>query len=79
MYTEEGFVGESVTSMITNLIKAANGNLSLASKGIIFVDEIDKKAQTETNQYSEVNKAELRPRRLLSAFSSSCVVYIIGV
>ena len=55
-YTEEGFVGSSVTEMITNLISAANGNLYLASKGIIFVDEIDKKAQRDSNMYSEVNK-----------------------
>ena len=56
MYTEEGFVGASVTQMISNLIREANGNLSLASKGIIFVDEIDKKAQNESNKYSDVNK-----------------------
>lgn len=56
MYTEEGFVGASVTQMITNLIDEAKGNIDLASNGIIFVDEIDKKAQTTSEKYSEVNK-----------------------
>lgn len=56
MYTEEGFVGASVTQMITNLISEANGDIDLASKGIIFVDEIDKKAQSTSDRYGEVNK-----------------------
>lgn len=56
-YTEEGYVGASVSQMITNLINAAKGNLELASKGIIFVDEIDKKAQRDSNIYSEVNRS----------------------
>ena len=43
-YTEDGYVGASVTDMINNLIDAANGNLDIASRGIIFIDEIDKKA-----------------------------------
>lgn len=56
-YTEEGYIGESVSGMIENLIKEARGDLFLASKGIIFVDEIDKKAQTASNYNSEDNKA----------------------
>lgn len=56
-YTEEGYVGASVSQMITNLINAAKGNLELASKGIVFVDEIDKKAQPKSSFFnSEVNK-----------------------
>jgi len=55
-YTEDGYVGANVTDMITNLIKEADGNLLLASRGIIFIDEIDKKApRGEYN--SEVNRA----------------------
>lgn len=55
-YTEDGYVGANVTDMISNLIKEANGNLFLASRGIIFIDEIDKKApRGEYN--SEVNRA----------------------
>jgi len=54
-YTEDGFVGSNVTSMISNLIREADGNLVLASQGIIFVDEIDKKAARHEFS-SEVNK-----------------------
>ena len=54
-YTEDGYVGANVTDMITNLIKEANGNLMLASRGIVFIDEIDKKA-SRGELYSEVNK-----------------------
>ena len=55
-YTEEGYVGESVNSMIENLIKEANGNFLLASRGIIFVDEVDKKTSRSNYHHSEVNK-----------------------
>ena len=54
-YTEEGYVGASVTDMIENLIKEANNNFLLASRGIIFIDEIDKKA-SRGDYRSDVNK-----------------------
>jgi ATP-dependent Clp protease ATP-binding subunit ClpX len=43
--TEAGYVGDDVESMISMLIQAADGNVKLAEKGIIFVDEIDKIAR----------------------------------
>lgn len=43
--TEAGYVGDDVESMITMLINAANGDIKLAERGIIFVDEIDKIAR----------------------------------
>ena len=43
--TEAGYVGDDVESMITMLLQAANGDVKLAEKGIIFVDEIDKIAR----------------------------------
>ena len=54
-YTEEGYVGASVNDMIKNLIKQADGNLFKASRGIIFVDEIDKKISTGDKQ-SEISR-----------------------
>jgi len=42
-YTQAGFVGRSVDEMIERLIYAANGDIKKAEKGIIVVDEIDKK------------------------------------
>jgi ATP-dependent Clp protease ATP-binding subunit ClpX len=43
--TEAGYVGDDVESMITMLVNAANGDIKLAERGIIFVDEIDKIAR----------------------------------
>lgn len=40
--TEAGYVGDDVESMIAMLLAAADGDVSLAEKGIIFIDEIDK-------------------------------------
>lgn len=43
--TEAGYVGDDVESMISMLLNAANGDISLAEKGIVFIDEIDKIAR----------------------------------
>lgn len=48
-YTEAGYVGNSVTDMLTSLYKAANGDLEKAERGILVVDEIDKKSGSGTD------------------------------
>ena len=40
--TEAGYVGEDVESMLTKLLEAAGGDVSLAERGIIYLDEVDK-------------------------------------
>ncbi len=40
--TEAGYVGEDVENILLRLIQAADGDISKAEKGIIFIDEIDK-------------------------------------
>ncbi|MFW5780416.1 MAG: ATP-dependent Clp protease ATP-binding subunit ClpX [Bacillota bacterium] len=40
--TEAGYVGEDVENILLKLIQAADGNVSKAEKGIIYIDEIDK-------------------------------------
>ena len=42
-YTEEGYVGSSVTDMLISLYHAAGGDLEKAQRGILVIDEIDKK------------------------------------
>jgi len=40
--TQEGYVGDSVDTMLTSLIVKAGGDVKKAQKGIIFLDEFDK-------------------------------------
>lgn len=40
--TQEGYVGDSVDTLLTNLIVKADGDLNKAERGIIFLDEFDK-------------------------------------
>ncbi len=44
-YTEAGYVGEDVENMIVSLLQTADYDLEKASKGIIYIDEIDKLAR----------------------------------
>ena len=47
--TEAGYVGEDVENILLRLIQAADGDVGLAERGIIFVDEIDKIARKTEN------------------------------
>lgn len=42
--TESGYVGSDVETVLQKLLNAANGDVKLAERGIVFIDEIDKKA-----------------------------------
>ncbi len=42
VFTEAGYVGEDVESIITRLLQAANYDVAAAEHGIVFIDEIDK-------------------------------------
>ena len=48
-FSETGYVGEDVESVIRDLVKAANGDVSLAQYGIVFFDEVDKIAKKPTH------------------------------
>jgi len=43
--TQAGYVGEDVESVIAKLLRAADNNVELAQKGIIYLDELDKLAR----------------------------------
>ncbi|MCE3228549.1 MAG: ATP-dependent Clp protease ATP-binding subunit ClpX [Bacteroidetes bacterium] len=42
VFTEAGYVGEDVESIITRLLQAADYDVAAAERGIVFIDEIDK-------------------------------------
>lgn len=43
--TEAGYVGEDVESILSRLLAAANYDIELAQRGIVYIDEIDKVAR----------------------------------
>ncbi|MBQ7550324.1 MAG: ATP-dependent Clp protease ATP-binding subunit ClpX [Bacteroidales bacterium] len=45
VFTEAGYVGEDVESILTRLLQAANYDVAKAECGIVFIDEIDKIAR----------------------------------
>lgn len=47
--TESGYVGDDVESILTRLLQVADYDVEKAQKGIIFIDEIDKKAKKGDN------------------------------
>ena len=47
--TEAGYVGEDVENIIVRLLQDADGDVSRAERGIIYVDEIDKIARKTEN------------------------------
>lgn len=47
--TEAGYVGEDVENVILRLIQAANYDIELAQRGIIYIDEIDKITRKSEN------------------------------
>lgn len=49
VFTEAGYVGEDVESILSRLLQACNFDVPAAEKGIIFIDEIDKVARKGDN------------------------------
>ncbi len=47
--TQAGYVGEDVENLVRYLLQNADGNVELAKRGIIYVDEIDKIASKTDN------------------------------
>ena len=54
-YSATGYVGNNVEDLARDLIKLANGNLELAQCGIIYIDEIDKIATSESAEGHDVS------------------------
>ena len=49
VFTEAGYVGEDVESILSRLLQVADYNVETAQRGIVFIDEIDKIARKADN------------------------------
>ncbi|MFN8207033.1 MAG: ATP-dependent Clp protease ATP-binding subunit ClpX [Bacteroidales bacterium] len=49
VFTEAGYVGEDIESILTRLLQVADYNVEATQKGIVFIDEIDKIARKGDN------------------------------
>ncbi len=58
-FTETGYFGNSIDEIFISLIHAAGGNVARAEKGIVYIDEIDKKTDSTGDRSKAMTKAVL--------------------
>jgi ATP-dependent Clp protease ATP-binding subunit ClpX len=49
VFTEAGYVGEDVESMLSRLLQACDYNVEAAERGIVYIDEVDKISRKSDN------------------------------
>lgn len=74
--TVSGYAGGEVDSILLNLIRAAGNDIDLAQRGIVFIDEFDKKRSSDTNNSSgrDINGTSVQ-EEFLKIFEPS-IVYV---
>ena len=77
--TEAGYVGEDVESVVERLLHLSNFDIDLAEKGIIYIDEIDKKARrSESNTSTRDVSGEGVQQALLRLIEGTTIKLKIG-
>ena len=77
--TEAGYVGEDAESVLERLLQSANGDITLAEKGIVFIDEVDKKARSsESNTATRDVSGEGVQQALLRLIEGTTTYINIG-
>lgn len=71
--TEAGYVGEDVENLIKRLIQNADGDIERASRGIVFIDEIDKKSKKSDSSTSRDVSGEGVQQALLKMIEGTIV------
>ena len=69
--TEAGYVGEDVENIILKLLQAADGDVTRAQQGIIYIDEIDKIGRKDENPPSRATSPVRACSRRCSRFSKA--------
>ena len=69
-FTETGYVGREITSMLEDLYLASDKDIDLAQKGILVIDEFDKLAEKEGNVKDHVSRIGVQ-RSLLKLLDGS--------
>lgn len=78
--TEAGYVGEDVESMISMLLSLADGDVSKAERGIVFIDEIDKisRKSESTSITRDVSGEGVQQALLKLVEGTKCRVSVAG-
>ena len=77
--TEHGYSGNDIESILSALLAKCDGNVKLAEKGIVFIDEIDKLARRDIGDLSkDVNASGVQRSLLRMIESDQCSVPPIG-
>jgi ATP-dependent Clp protease ATP-binding subunit ClpX len=69
-FSETGYVGGDVEELVRDLVREANGDISLAEYGIIYLDEIDKIASSGNSIGPDVSRSGVQ-RNLLKLMEES--------
>lgn len=62
--TASGYQGGNIDDILKQLIEKANNDIAKASRGIIFIDEIDKKASTTNEANAQIGTASIQDELL---------------
>ncbi|WGH27039.1 MAG: ATP-dependent Clp protease ATP-binding subunit ClpX [Candidatus Shikimatogenerans bostrichidophilus] len=75
-FTESGYVGEDVESILTRLLQVSNYNIDLAEKGIVYIDEFDKLSRKSKNPSITRDVSGEGVQQSLLKFFENSIVYI---
>ena len=73
--TSAGYIGDKLENMLLGLLERAKGELDIAERGILLIDEIDKKVISTTNERDVAGKSV--QQELLKLFEDA-TVNVIG-